>query len=116
MPLFISIGVFAVAIFLMAVMLARKHLLLKRGIVFSVERVGTVHAPILFSALHDIERALLHKASRLGGHLFFHAHTLAKKGVRAVAEKTPARKIIAAVSGKNEQNAERSAPSTYLKD
>ena len=115
MALFMSIGVFAAAFLLMAAMLFRKHMLLGRGVVFAETRGGE-HAPLLFSVLHDLERALLHLSSRFAVWSFLHLRGLTRRGVRIVAERTPAKKIVAAVSGKKEVNGERTEPSAYLKD
>lgn len=116
MSLFISLGIFVAAILLMAAMLLRKDALIKRGVVFVEERKGETHAPFLFSLLHDLERALLSFSARAGSRAVSHAHALTKRGMRAVVEKTPAGKIVAAVSGKTEQNGARAEPSAYLKD
>lgn len=116
MPFFISLGVFGVAILLMAAMLVRKDALIKRGVVFAEEKKVETHAPFLFSLLHDLERALLRISARVGSRAMSHAHTLTKRGMRAVVEKTPAKRIVAAVSGKTGQNGARAEPSAYLKD
>ncbi|MEK7139852.1 MAG: hypothetical protein AAB805_00850 [Patescibacteria group bacterium] len=116
MSFFLPIGIFLLAVSLMAVMLARKNILLKQGAAFSHEMAKEEHFSRFFSSLHDLERALLHVSFRTSGHIFAHVSALFRRGVYALFHKTPMRRISNAVSGKKEINAGTTKPSAYLKD
>ena len=117
MPLFLLfLGIFLCAVILMAAMLARKHLLLKQGVVFTREDVRAEHVSRLFSSLHDLERSLLKVLFRTVGQVFSHTCVIVHRGATIVIHKTPIERLFDVVSGKKGTNGERSEPSAYLKD
>ena len=113
---FLPIGIFILAVLLMAAMLVRKSMLVKSDIVLKHNTFSPQYFPNLFSSIHNLERSLLHFSFRTGGHIFARARFFGKRGMDAFLSQTPMKKISDVISGKHKMRGEKSEPSSYLKD